>query len=1381
MGTRKGFTLIELILSIALMGIIAVSLTSVFPSQMKNITTGGFITKDAFEDQGDLEEIIFDAKTRMQKDETLSDIAQWSEVSDIEVLGQNVTMQKLRYESTDSNREMTVYLSERLADIEAREVLTVDNVSIKVSNDPHNLVADLTTAPYLTAVYDDNSAQTGFFTNLFRWWRTEPGVDPNTLRFPDDYILVPVSQDTKVLSNLLDNVGANCYVVLTVTPVDVHGYRGSTVMSSNKVYVKGEEWRVGSFPWVDINNDYEYDSSDYNLIKDSVINTLDARNPYPNPANPSVNLDLTDGSLFVPMKVSPAYSSEPGNEAIEITGLERIEWLIEGNINLAKDFNVLNGSDITINSGLGSNGGSVFIHPYVELDPSGDPVVVGGVPKLLDTGVSLKTSGNILLEAAGRGNVYLYGNAELEGKDIIIKSRGNIGIYNSRIKSNGDILLDNTVDSHIYGSRNITLNETDFESSTSGSRITINSPEELYFKGGSWSAEQTLYINDGDTVYFEKGNNRVNNLGNLYLGDTSVVKFKTSMIEDLSNQLRIRVVKESDTKMKLITHNYFRNISYSTASNNLVFSSENTWKDIGQTRSNIEFSASILSGSGNINDIKYSFDGTNIITLEPNTTNKTELTRVRVDFKDKYSSNQIKGTGIFSYEIDEDGNATIIVEEELPVDTFFIYFDSDGGTPVGAMEKAYGDPITPPPAPTKPGYIFGGWNPALPGYMPNYDFTVKAIWNPAQYYITFYGNGGTPEEITRSISYGSPYSTAMDTITLNRPGYVLEGWYTSATGSGERVLRTDTYSLLGNQSLYARWNEGEYTVTFDSNGGSTPNRTRTVTYGKTYGDTEGGFPDDPVREGYTFVGWYTSQTGGNLVTSETTVTATSNHVLYARWSANQITVTFNSNGGSNPNPPSKVVTVGQQYGSLPSVSRSGYNFDGWYTASSGGTQITTSTVVGSGNLPAASHTLYAQWSQSGGVSCPFVYAYDGTDYHFEHESIPFTISKALETTSYGTLRKLKSVDGIYKIRIAEELDEKSFVNGFSLYAVDYPKDSDVEYVKADIFGNPHTIADKQYPVSMVDTVTGEDVLDEVKRDGLLVGTDFNQMNTKDFMTQYEVRFNKPSSDTKLGKFMISTQKSYYTTILGKYYLDKVNAKADFWWMEKILGLPLVENRFKDFMKVITMTVEVWDGNKWIEQGSIQAGRDLMEEFLVPIDLTLIDPGVEEVIIRLSHGAGLFEIETVSMDYSDDQISSIRELKPSSVLFNGKMDVYRDLIKHNDSKRVRMVKGDRIDLEYDVPELDEDMNRGYYVALTGYYYMDPEIREASDVFEEGIKSTKNNIKALMDSIKDIYEENKTIKWLVGLMKDSYKKPLEDKVELIIKSQYHELMEYMKNYK
>ncbi|MBP1927333.1 putative repeat protein (TIGR02543 family)/prepilin-type N-terminal cleavage/methylation domain-containing protein [Sedimentibacter acidaminivorans] len=1366
MRTRKGFTLIELILAIALLGILAISFISVFPSQLKNISFGGNITEDAFEDQGVLEEIIFDVKSRIQDGDSLSDIPEWSEAPDVEVLGQTVAMQKLYYESTGSNRDMTVYLSERLAEIEVRNLLNVQNVSIKVSNDPLNLVADLTTAPYLTAIYDDNSAQVGFFANLFKWWRTEPGVDPATLKFPDDYVLISVSQDTKILTNLLDNVGANSYVVLTVTPVDVNGFRGSSVMSSNKVYVMGAEWRVGAFPWVDIDNDYEYDSSDYDLIKESVTNKLDARSPYPDPSDPSVNLDLTDGSLFVPMKVSPSYSSEPGNEAIEVDGSEKIEWLIERNINLAKDFTVLNGSDIKIISGLGSNGGTVFIHPYVELDSSGDPVVVGGVPQLLDTGVSLKTSGDILLEAAGKGNVYMYGNAELEGNNVSIKSRGSIGINNSRIESDGDVILDSDDDAYITGSRKITINETDFESSNTGSKIIVNSPEDLYFKGGSWSTEQTLYINEGDAVYFERGDNRVNNLGNLHLGDTSLIKFKTSMIDDLSNQLRIRVVKESDTKMKLITHNYFRNIGYSTASNNIVFNLENTWKDIGNSTSNIEFSASILSGDGDVDDIKFSFDGSDIINIEQNTSTQTDLTRVRLEFRDKYSNRQIKGVGIFSYEIDASGNATIIVEEELPVDTYFITFDSNGGTPVDAMEKAYGDPITAPPAPTRLGFTFIGWDPELPSYMPNYDFTVRANWEPIQYYVTFYGNGGTPVESTKSIYYGNSYSSIMTTPSYS--GYHFDGWFTTANGPGEEVLSSDIYSLFGNQNLYARWSNNNYTVTFDSNGGSTPNpSTKTVDYGNEYGNLP-----EPTRTGYTFNGWYTERTGGTRIYSNTQVTIIGNHTLYAHWTGRTYTVTFDSNEGSTPNPRTKTVTFGSTYGTLPNVSRNRYDFDGWFTDQSGGTRITENTQV----YTDSNHTLYAHWSSSGG-SCPFVYSFDGTDYNFEHESIPFSISKALETTSYGTLRKLESKDGIYNVRIAENLDEKSFINGFSLYAVDYPRDSDVEYVKVDIDGNPHTIAEKQYPLRIEEKVTGNDVLYEVTTDGVLAGTDVRQMNTKDFMSIYEVEFNKPSSEAELGKFMISVQKSYFTTILGEYYLDKVNAKNDFWLLEKLLGLPLIENRFEDFMKVITMNVEVWDGKKWIEQGNIKAGRDLMEEFLVPIDLSLIDPNTDKVIIRLSHGAGLFEIESVSMDYSINQIDRVRELKISSALFNEETDVYSDFKKHNDNKRTKLIKGDIIDLEYVAPELDENMNRGYYVALTGYYYMDPEIREVSDILESGDKSTITNIKTILDSIKGIYEDNRSvIKWLFGLMKDSFKKPLDDKVEQIIKSQYNEIMEY-----
>lgn len=70
----------------------------------------------------------------------------------------------------------------------------------------------------------------------------------------------------------------------------------------------------------------------------------------------------------------------------------------------------------------------------------------------------------------------------------------------------------------------------------------------------------------------------------------------------------------------------------------------------------------------------------------------------------------------------------------------------------------------------------------------------------------------------------------------------------------------------------------------------------------------------------------------------------------------KVTVTYNSNEGSAPSFSTKEVIVGENYGSFPSTSRTGYNFAGWYTASSGGTRIFSTTTVSI----AGNHTLYTQ-------------------------------------------------------------------------------------------------------------------------------------------------------------------------------------------------------------------------------------------------------------------------------------------------------------------------------------------------------------------------------------------------------------------------------------
>ena len=69
------------------------------------------------------------------------------------------------------------------------------------------------------------------------------------------------------------------------------------------------------------------------------------------------------------------------------------------------------------------------------------------------------------------------------------------------------------------------------------------------------------------------------------------------------------------------------------------------------------------------------------------------------------------------------------------------------------------------------------------------------------------------------------------------------------------------------------------------------------------------------------------------------------------------TLTYNANGGS-VSPGSKTLNKGAQYGSLPTPTRSGYTFNGWYTASSGGSKVSSNTTI-NGNT-----TIYAQWTKN---------------------------------------------------------------------------------------------------------------------------------------------------------------------------------------------------------------------------------------------------------------------------------------------------------------------------------------------------------------------------------------------------------------------------------
>jgi uncharacterized repeat protein (TIGR02543 family) len=242
---------------------------------------------------------------------------------------------------------------------------------------------------------------------------------------------------------------------------------------------------------------------------------------------------------------------------------------------------------------------------------------------------------------------------------------------------------------------------------------------------------------------------------------------------------------------------------------------------------------------------------------------------------------------------------------------------------------------TAPTQPEREGYTFTGWDRDFENITG--DLSVKAVYSINQYTITFDSAGGSAvAEITDD--YGATI-TAPSAPT--RDGYTFDGW-------DPELPET---MPAGDLQLTAQWTANEYSITYNLDNG-TNHEDNPTNYTI---ETETITLKAATKTGYTFDGWYDAAMEGNKV--ETIAKGTTGEkTLYARWSANGYTVTFDACGGT-PTPESMQVTYDGTYGEMPVVTQTGYTFEGWFTEETGGNRIESSTTVKiTGNI-----TLYAHW------------------------------------------------------------------------------------------------------------------------------------------------------------------------------------------------------------------------------------------------------------------------------------------------------------------------------------------------------------------------------------------------------------------------------------
>ena len=209
-------------------------------------------------------------------------------------------------------------------------------------------------------------------------------------------------------------------------------------------------------------------------------------------------------------------------------------------------------------------------------------------------------------------------------------------------------------------------------------------------------------------------------------------------------------------------------------------------------------------------------------------------------------------------------------------------------------------------------WLDGNGNSYEPGGSVPADVTELTVqWTAPTYAVTLNTNGGTINSgNVTGYTYGVGATLpAADDMTYT--GHTFKGWYDNENLTGSPVTAIGG-AETGNKEYWAKWEINQYTITFDTNGGS-----EIAPITQDYG-TEITAPDNPTRKGYTFKGWDKeipeTMPAGNIT-------------VKAQWEINQYTITFDTNGGS------EIAPITQDYGTEITApdnpTRKGYTFKGW--------------------------------------------------------------------------------------------------------------------------------------------------------------------------------------------------------------------------------------------------------------------------------------------------------------------------------------------------------------------------------------------------------------------------------------------------------------------
>ena len=335
-------------------------------------------------------------------------------------------------------------------------------------------------------------------------------------------------------------------------------------------------------------------------------------------------------------------------------------------------------------------------------------------------------------------------------------------------------------------------------------------------------------------------------------------------------------------------------------------------------------------------------------------------------------------------------------------------------------------------------------------------------------------------------------------------------------------------------------------------------------------------------------------------------------------------------------------------------------------------------------------------------SCPFIYSYDGHAYVFDAEPYGGATSVGLKRTEWCGLEHLKEVNGEYRIRITNEVDETQHTDEVKLVVVDHPQG-----VKAvpDESGTVHTIGQPIIPIAARDK-RGRDILPLVRENDWIFWQsrleEKNPDDPADIRDELVFEFPKPPGATR-AKLLLNGCNTLWASQMVKRFLELYGEEVTKCYAAVDARGPAYQNlanwNLREELYRLRIRTETKEG--WVSKGTVVGGGPFISEDKV-YSLDLNDVPGETLKIKFLPPPGFWMINYIAVDYTDDLPVQTTEIAPVQAMDLGGRDIRETLSQNDEDYFVMPNIGDWANVSFLAPLPQPGLSRTVLCKASGFY-------------------------------------------------------------------------------